>query len=363
MKRTYFQILLLFLIVQGISYPSQAKNLNILFLNPGGVKDIGVWHMVSTFMQAAADDLGIQLDVLYSDRDHIKMMAQAEQISRQETQPDYVIMVNEKEVGKQMLLNFENSRSKIFFVHNSLTVQQREKAGNERENFKNWIGTVTTDDRLAGYKLIKELIRYTQKEPKIIGITGTKATPVSLIRLQGVRDYLKKSRKGEHYQVVYGKWSYEDGKNKALTLLKRYPDANILWAANDSMAFGAFDAARTLGIHKNISIGGLGGFPFALDSIKKGEMKVTVAGHPMIGAWALVLIYDYHNGFDFKDGVGTNLKIDHLTVIDTPKKADQYLDLVLKNPQQINFRKFSRKLNTNLKKYDFRYSQVVKAAN
>ena len=335
-----------------------AKDLHVTFLNPGNAKDAGVWYLVSNFMQAAADDLDIALEVLYADRNHIKMLNQAKQVANRTKAPDYVIMVNEKLMGKEMLLLFKDSSSRIFFIHNGLTEKQRKEVGNERGNIKNWIGTIVTDEYQAGYKLIQELYRSTKESPKILGITGTKATPVSLIRLKGVEDYIAESGRGEQVQVVYGKWSYEDGKEKALALLKRHDDTNMIWAANDSMAMGAYDATQEVAPQRKILVGGLGGFPDTLESIKKGGMKATVGGTVMTGAWALILINDHHFGLDFIGDIGTHIKVDHNTVINTAETADRFADVVLNHPQEIDFRKFSKKINPSLTQYDFRYEKV-----
>ena len=338
-----------------------AKDLRVTFLNPGSSKDIGVWRMVSNFMQAAADDLNIKLEILYADRNHIKMIGQAEKVARRLSPPDYVILVNEKMAGKEMLSFFKNVTSKILFIHNGLTEQQRKEVGNERVRIKNWIGTLTTDEYQSGYKLMRELYQTTESAPNILGITGTKSTPVSLIRLHGAKGYIKESGRGKHSQVVYGKWSYQDGKEKTLALLKRHKDIDIIWAANDSMALGAYDATQEIKYNREIKVGGLGGFPDALESIKNGGMKVTVGGTVMTGAWALILIHDYHSGIDFINDIPANYSVDHNTIISTAKQADRFAKVVLNEPQKIDFRQFSKKLNPNLTKYEFRYEKLIQA--
>jgi ABC-type sugar transport system substrate-binding protein len=362
MKKIIFIVIFTAILSDGFVKFGYAQDLHATFLNPGSAKDIGVWSLVSNFMQAAAEDLNITMEILYADRNHMKMLDQAQTVANRTHPPDYVIMVNEKLAGKEMLHIFENSRSKIFFIHNGLTDQQRSDLGGEREQIKNWIGTIVTDEYQAGYKLIRNLYRNVQDYPKILGITGTKGTPVSLVRLKGVESFISKSGRGEHVQVVYGNWSYKDGKEKALALLKRHKEINMIWAANDSMAMGAYDAAQLVAPERNILVGGLGGFPDTLASIKKGGVKVTVGGTVMTGAWALVLIYDYHFGLDFIDDVGANINVDHNTVIDTAEKADRFSEIALKNPQRIDFKMFSKKLNPNLKKYDFSFEKVIQAS-
>lgn len=128
------------------------------------------------------------------------------------------------------------------------------------------------------------------------------------------------------------------------------------------MAMGALDAANEAGKGTKIAIGGQGGFPAALESIGKGELKATVGGASMAGAWALVLLYDYYHGRDFALDAGVRVKPDHLVVIDNRAKAEQFWGVVIEHPERIDFRLFSKALNPALEHYDFRYERVVEAA-
>lgn len=335
---------------------------HVLFLNPGQEQDIGVWHLTSKFMQAAADDLGIKLEIIYAERNHLRMLDQAKEVASRDKQPDFVVIVNEKLMGANLLNTFQGEETKIILMHNDLNAEQRMEVGREREKTENWIVTLTTDEVRAGYLQIQQLAKHSKKASSIVAITGNKATPVSEIRMKGVHHHLADTKLDSLLQVLYGDWSFSDGRKKALGLLRRYHDVNVIWTANDSMGLGAYSAVKELNKEREVIVGGLGGFPDALASIKNGGMKLTVAGHPMIGAWALTLIYDYHHGIDFVDDIGVNLKVDHLTVIDNGEKADLYKDLVLDNPSQIDFTRFSKKLDKELVHYDFSYSKVVKAA-
>jgi ABC-type sugar transport system substrate-binding protein len=342
---------------------AQEKPLHVVFFNPGAVVDIGVWHLTSNFMQAAANDLGLNLEIIYSDRDHIKMLEQVNDVAKRVIPPDYIILVNEKLTGEKMLLTLQGTQSKILLIHNDLTQEQRLNIGSERSKITNWIGTVTTDDYLAGYLQIQQLYQHSIVTPKIVAITGNEATPVSEIRAQGLRDYIKDAKHGTLYQVIHGEWAYEHGKNIAHQLLQRYEDTNMIWAANDSMALGAYDTVKILNKENEVIVGGLGGFPDALDSIISGGLTLTIAGHPMIGAWALVLLYDYHHGDDFADEIGVNIKVNHLTVIDNPTKAKQYRRIIIENPDLIDFKSFTKKMNTDVELYDFSYANVISTAN
>jgi hypothetical protein len=62
-----------------------------VFLNPGERVERGTgpyWRMVTQFMQPAARSLGVHLEVLYAERDHVLMLRQAEDVARRSPAPD-----------------------------------------------------------------------------------------------------------------------------------------------------------------------------------------------------------------------------------------------------------------------------------
>ena len=83
------------------------EKIKVTFINPG-ISDInnptgGFWLSVSAFMQAAAQDLNMDLEVLYSERNHILMQYQAVEVASRKTHPDYLIVVNEKLAAGKMI--------------------------------------------------------------------------------------------------------------------------------------------------------------------------------------------------------------------------------------------------------------------
>src|SRR5262245_49975483 len=186
----------------------------VVFLNPGEPFDRGAgpyWSLVAQAMGAAAKSLGVALEVLYGERDHLLMLRQAEEVARRPDAPDYIVVVNEKRAAPQIFQMFAGSRAKILLIHNDLTPEQRRSIGNERERIPNWIGTLTTDARRAGYLLMEHLFhRLGEPEPRVVGITGDPNTPVSLERAEGVQDYISRAGRGRINQLVFGNWTYAD---------------------------------------------------------------------------------------------------------------------------------------------------------
>jgi hypothetical protein len=338
---------------------SQAAPPRVLFLNPGEPVERGKgpqWLMAARFMGAAARSFGIELEVLFAERDHLLMLRQAEEVAQRAQVPDYVVMVNEKLAGLPMLRLFERTRARILMIHNPLNAEQRREAGNEREHFRNWIGTVVTDEQSAEYRLMEELARQLGgREPQIIGITGDPSTPVSLQRAEGVSEYVARSGRGRILQTAFGDWGDADAESKAHVLLARYPQANVLWAANDTMALGALRAVEARSAH--VLVGGTGAWPDALASMARGGLAASVGSHFFIGAWAMVLLHDYHRGFDFATEGGPLQKLDYMQVVNRDNAADY--DRAVYRRESLDFRGYSKVLHPRPGRYDFRLGPLV----
>jgi ABC-type sugar transport system substrate-binding protein len=326
----------------------------VLFLNPGEPVERGKgphWRMAARFMAVAARAFGMQVEVLFAERDHLLMLRQAEEVSQRAEWPDYIVIVNEKLAAPQMLKLLARTTAKVLVIHNDLTPEQRREIGNEREQMRHWIGTITTDEAASEYRLMAELARQLgDREPKVIGITGDRATPVSLERAQGVSEFMSRSGRGLVLQTAFSDWSLADAESKAHLLLSRYPEANIIWAANDSMALGALRAVKARGA--KVLVGGTGAWPDALTSIAEGGLAASVGSHFFIGAWAMVLLYDYHRGLDFAAAGSPTLKIDFMSVVNRDNAA-RFEQAVYRREDALDFTGFSKALHPRPGRYEF----------
>lgn len=332
----------------------------VVFLNPGEANERGTgpfWRTVSRFMAQAADALGMQLEVQYAERDHLRMLQQAQALAKRASPTDYVVLVNEKMAARQMLETLAPSGARLLVIHNDLTSEQRREIGNEREQFRHWIGTAVSDNARGGWRLMEELYRQLGRgvQPQILGITGDPSTPVSAERAAGVQEYVEHARRGRIVQLVHSDWSYTDGEQKAHVLLARYPQANILWAANDSMALGALRAVSARGAA--VRVGGMGGWPDALDSIAAGGLAATAAGHYLIGAWAMVMLHDYHQGHDFAQHGGPRQVLDYLYVV-TPQRVARYRQVLFDSGSALDVRAYSKALHRG-GGYDFKLDRLI----
>ena len=70
-------------------------------------------------MQAAAENLNIDLEVIYSERNHVLMQQQAMEVASRTAHPDYLIVVNEKLAAGKMVEVADMASIKTFMINNT----------------------------------------------------------------------------------------------------------------------------------------------------------------------------------------------------------------------------------------------------
>ncbi len=349
----------------GMTGPTWAASLaQVVFLNPGR-SDETFWVMVSNFMEAAAEDLNLEFEVLYAERNHRTMITQAQEVAARAEKPDYMVVVNEKLAAGPMIRAAAQADIKVFLMLNDLVEKQVKRYGQPREKFLQWIGTLVPNNRLAGYQIAKLVIEQAQTQSlstfHMVAIAGDKSTPASVERIEGLQQAVSEFPDVLLHQVVLGQWQQERSKTMMHGLLRRYPQTNLVWAANDPMALGALDALREANkeIGKTMFVGGLNWSKPALDAVLKGQMVTTVGGHFMVGGWVMVLLHDHHQGKDFVvDGKRFTPQIFsaiHSKNIETylAKFSDQQWS-------RIDFTRFSKVHHPELIDYDFSLDALLR---
>src|SRR5262249_6920957 len=137
----------------------------------------------------------------------------------------------------------------------------------------------------------------------MLAIAGDRSTPSSINRNLGMHRAVAEAPMVVLEEEVYAAWARENAAQQAESLYRRYPDVKLVWAGNDRMSFGAMAAWEKRGgkpgVHAWFS--GVNPSTEALEAVKSGRLTSLAGGHFITGAWALVMIYDYHHGRDFAD--------------------------------------------------------------
>ena len=338
---------------------------NVTFINPGR-SDETFWVMVSNFMQAAADDLSINLEIIYSERDHVLMQKQAEDVVNRTTPPDYMIIVNEKLVAPAMIQAAADKDVNVFMIINALNDEQTAEYGTPGQYYSNWIGTIKPNNFSAGYLIAKQVIDKSLSAGRfapdgslhLLGVTGDKSTPAAVERTEGLLKAVSEYDNVKLLQVVPGHWNQSLVEEKTTWLLRRYPDIRAIWAANDPMALGAMAGvnASSKVPGKDIYFGGLNWSGDALQEVRQGAMVTTVGGHFMTAGWAMVVLYDHFRGFDFTEAEMTRASNQAFGVINASNVEGYLSALGDQDWSRIDFTQFSK---TQTPEYDFGLDAIL----
>ncbi len=377
----YFFFLFVTLCVSFFTLPTTAScevgkestgRMEVVFLNPGKSDPSdptgGFWREVSSFMQAAAEDLGIDLEVLYSERNHVLMVKEAEEVLSREHLPDYLIVVNEKLAAGKILAHADAKGVKVFNLLLDFYGDQAETLGVPRGKFKNWIGGLVPDNRWAGYNLAKKLIEkaaeqgIAENDVKLLPIAGDYVTQSTLLRNAGLGYARADFFEAKILPEIHCLWREDKAFDLVSKFLVRDPKVNVIWSANDPMALGAIEGIKKNGLipGKDVLVGGINWDKPALEAVKEGSLAFSVGGHFMTGGWGLVMLYDYHHGYDFIGKAGPLIRKRIFCVIGE-NNVERFLDRFgSRDWSNIDFRKFSKAYNKTNADYDFSVKALLK---
>lgn len=322
---------------------------SVVFLSPD---DSRFWYLVSEFMVEVAADLDLNLEVLFDHDSHrYSYLRIAEDVLGRENKPDYLVFMFKEQVSTRMLTYANEMGVKVFTIDTGVPAATKASVGGPRETLPNWIGHLAPDNVGAGRTLTTILEQQAQRlglagpgqSLPLVALSGTLDSSAAKDRQQGLVDAASANR-SYILQLVDAEWSRKLAKTKTRVLLKRYPQVAAIWSASDGMALGAIDAAKQAGKRpgEDVLVGGVDWEPEALEAIRSGELAVSLGRHFMGGGLALLLLHDYHHGFDFSDDTSPpvlsyQLKpatIDNVDIVEKIMEPEHW--------RNVDFRRFSR---------------------
>jgi ABC-type sugar transport system substrate-binding protein len=349
-------------------YASGAPAQTVAFINPGKSDEI-YWVTATQSMQAAAKSLGMAFEVQYAQREPLRTLQIARELVARPAgkRPEYIVITDDYAVADQLLKIIDDAGVKTFLAYSSIPIDQRGNTGSPRGKYKGWLGSMEPRAEDAGYMTAHALIDRGKKEKAfaadgklhMLAIAGDRSTPSSINRNQGMRRATSEDARVVLKEEVYAAWSRELGSQQAESLYRRYPDAKLVWAGNDLMAFGAMSAWESRGGKPGVDawFSGINTSTEALEAIKSKRLTSLAGGHFITGAWALLMIYDYHHGRDFADE-GLELRRPMFAEF-TPQLADRYLERFSGGFDGVDFSRYSKVKNPKLKRYNFGFSQLL----
>lgn len=282
-----------------VAYSADA--IDVTFINPGN--ETQFWGEVSATMQSAAKDLNINLEIIHTDRDRIKMVNAAVEIAAREDKPDYAIIVNELKQGHLLMGELEDAGIPTFELLNRLTEEQRISYLADGRTMDHVIGSITPNNEVAGYEMAWSLINAARDAGKgsdgvsMLALLGDAATPAALQREAGMRRAIDEAGDVTLVRSFPVMWNQDTAYSRTAKMLSRM-SVDTIWSANDQISFGAQQAAREAGLEPGVDtfFAGLNWSANGLLAVANRQMTLTHGGHFFAGAWSMVLIRDLHDG-------------------------------------------------------------------
>lgn len=321
-------------------------------------------------MRAAAKDLNIELMIEYSVRS-MPMYSRKRGLKLMETyQPDYFLTGHWPGGAKYHLPGAETLGIKSFVFNTPVIANSDFSVTMPRKELSGWLGQMTPDNRQASYLLTDILIEEAHKRKlqgrdgkvHLVALSGGGEDISALDRMDGLKARLNRHNDAVLEEMVLAGWKKNTAYQETARLLENYPETSVIWAASDHMAQGAAEAAEKAGRKpgEDIIIGGFDWVEENLRDIQEGRLTASIGGHLLEGAWALVLLYDYHKGLDFAEEL--DVKFESSMYAITAENFEQYSRLPKGvDWDKVDFTRFSKVLNPKLKGYDFSLAMLFKA--
>jgi ABC-type sugar transport system substrate-binding protein len=341
----------------------------VAFINPGKSTE-AYWAAATQSMEGAARSLGQTLEVLYVEREHLRAFDHARAlVARPPAQrPDYVVFSNDYGTGTELLRIFEGSGIQCFLAFSKPPADGPQGAGQPRERFKHWIGALEPRAEEAGYLTARALIEQGRAvkaqapdgKLHLLAIAGDRSTTASVLRNEGMRRAVQEAGDVVIDQEVYADWSRDKAAEQAAWLWQRHPQARLVWAGSDLMAFGAMAAWEQRGgaPGKTAWFSGINTSAEAMAALKAGRLAALAGGHFITGAWALVMIHDHHRGRDFADE-GLALERSMFTLFNA-RTADTFLARFGDRASPVDYRRYSKVINPQVRRYEFGFEQLLR---
>lgn len=356
-----FCLVLLAIIVIGPRPSVASEPLRIAYLIPGSNKE-PFWQSAHAFAQAAAQDLGFVLEVHYAFNDAKRLVATGKAIAnRPENKPNYILFHNYEGAAPYILNETERNGIYAFLVGSRLSDTVRDQVKGPRVNFKRWLGELRTDNVGGGYTLAKMMFRAAHERKlvsasgryKMILMNGSVGDVAAVDRQDGAKLAAEEYYHGDITLRAVADWSRIKARGVSARAFEKQPTASLYWIANDLMALGALDTfertRRIPGV--DTLIGCFNWTPWALKAVAENQIEFVMGGHFMEPGAAVVLMFDHSRGRDFADQ-GTSFINAHGLVTKSNVRG-VYQRMVRNDFSSIDFRSYSRVLNSNWKGYKF----------
>ncbi len=363
--------ILSFLLLVLTCSASAEDRMRVVFISPGAAES-GFWGPTIRFAEAVAEDLNIDLEVVVSPPDsRLTRHDVLNTISRMKPK-DYLLSGYWLPATQDLIPAASAREVNVFVIVNRLPYFDRERYGKPQQIYKNWIGHSYIDAYQEGLNLAEiitnEALRLglLDKSTGVINVGSLVAgnEEVGLRNdsehVRALRNFTDRRKDIALNGVYYAYWNREVAKSIIPVKLRRHKNLHAIWSQNHSMALGAIEGLVAAGMEpgKDVIVGAYNWAPESLNAVRDEKLYVALGGHFISAGIALIMMHDHYHGVDFQKDTGAEFIVPLVAI--TKKNVDRYIRVLNSRYwHAIDFRRFSKKYNPELKQYNFSPDHIL----
>jgi ABC-type sugar transport system substrate-binding protein len=300
------------------------------------------WELMQKFAQGAAGQLGIKLLTAQADSDESKELNIVQGWVSSKVDGIVVGPVSDK-VGQTVLREAEKANIPVTFM-------QRQPGVDPADSPKDiYVGYVGTDDGGGGALAAQAL--YDSGARKWVAMTGDQGNSVAEQRLKAAEDFAAAHPDVKILKTQFGNEARSAGQQTMENFISALPGPGFdgVFSFNDEGALGAIQALDRAGDLSKVKMTAMDGTADAVQAVADGELLTTVGGGYACGAFALVELYDFINGFKPDQRI---VNIPLLPI--TADNVKQYQDQVLNGMDSYDFKAVSQAYTPGVTTADYK---------
>ena len=301
MTRVTFLILLCIFFLSTVSYKphcvEEEQQLSIIFLNPEN-QFSPVWSNVVNGMREAAKKYGINFKSIPVENSVEKLKRKVAEIVAQSKKPDYLILVNNKQIGIFMLEKLKQQGIKVFFLADGFApdknLEQRLAT-----KYPFWIGSLLINYRKISSEITNTLIKTGQEKKKRINTLMFFSTTINAYCSSQFRSNLKLEFNVSPESLflidnnIYSIDPKSDITAKINGLTERHKTLNSIIINDSRLADKAVTALEEK--KSDVIVSALSYDKKLAPSIRKNKINVAFAGYAVLGHLSIQLLADHHS--------------------------------------------------------------------
>ncbi|WP_354622946.1 transporter substrate-binding domain-containing protein [Psychromonas sp. MME2] len=306
------------------------------------------WQQVAKFSNIAAEDLNIELNIVYGDGTVNTLLDLGKQAIKEQVQG--LIFVPILGQGDELLDAANQHDIPVITLQSDF----RQSSTLLRGLFSNWIGRVHGDDFVTGRKIIQQLLPPSniEDDETLLIIAGLESSEEVQKRIKGIEKYVKERNPNTQLTVAYTDWSAE----QALAAYQNAGPQQSVIVMNAEMALAVAEAAKNDPSDVKPKIAAMNWLPGIADAIQDKSIYAAVANTEFYGAFAVVLMFDYFHG---KEAQLQNFDFSISPLLVAQNSYMEYQKLLSFDDLRPDFFQVSRALNDDLLVADFRVESLL----